>query len=120
MNIKEILDSHKLWLQGDPKGIKANLSRTNLSGVDLSRADLPMANLSGANLFGIIGKEIMTFQFNRHFAYASDGHIKIGCQYMSIKDWMERYEQIGKENNYSEKEILVYGDWIKLVDRRLK
>jgi hypothetical protein len=50
LDTKEILKPHTLWLQGDPKGVRANLSRANLSGADLSGADLSWANLSGANL----------------------------------------------------------------------
>jgi len=52
--LKEILEKHALWLQGDSKGKKADLSMANLSGAylrgaNLRRADLSMANLSGAN-----------------------------------------------------------------------
>jgi len=34
--LKEILEKHALWLQGDSKGKKANLRWANLSGADLS------------------------------------------------------------------------------------
>jgi hypothetical protein len=70
LNTKEVLKLHTLWLQGDPRGVRANLSganlswanlswanlykadlsRADLSGADLSGADLSEANLSGANL----------------------------------------------------------------------
>jgi hypothetical protein len=50
--LAEILASHALWLQGDAKGTRANLSGAALSGANLSRAALSGADLSGANLGG--------------------------------------------------------------------
>ena len=45
--LAEILAAHKLWLNNEEGGVKANLS-----GADLRKADLSEANLSGANLSG--------------------------------------------------------------------
>jgi hypothetical protein len=55
--LSKILENHKLWLEDNFKGERANLSGANLSGANLfganlSRADLFGANLFGANLFG--------------------------------------------------------------------
>ena len=60
--IQEKIDSHKLWLNGNPNGTganlsgaylsEANLSEANLSGAYLSEANLSRANLSGADLSG--------------------------------------------------------------------
>ena len=50
--LKRFLRKHKLWLEDDPKGERANLSGADLSGADLSCADLRCANLSGADLRG--------------------------------------------------------------------
>ena len=57
INLPEVLRLHALWLNGDPTGQRANLSRADLSradlsGANLSRADLYGANLSGADLSG--------------------------------------------------------------------
>jgi len=54
--LKEILRLHKLWIDGDLSGSRANLSGAylycaNLSGANLYRADLSGANLSDANLY---------------------------------------------------------------------
>ena len=38
--LKDILNLHSLWLKGDSKGKRANLSGANLSSADLSSADL--------------------------------------------------------------------------------
>ena len=51
-NLKEILEPHALWLKGDSKGVRADLSGANLSWADLSGANLSGADLSGANLSG--------------------------------------------------------------------
>ena len=38
--LQEALRLHRLWLQDDPEGVRANLSRADLSWVDLRGADL--------------------------------------------------------------------------------
>lgn len=48
--LKEILDLHKKWLNGEPDGVRADLSNANLSNADLSDADLSDANLVQADL----------------------------------------------------------------------
>jgi hypothetical protein len=50
MDLKKILDKHKLWLEGVEGGVRANLSGANLYDANLSGANLSGANLSGANL----------------------------------------------------------------------
>ena len=56
IELKKVLDLHKMWLEDETGGQRAPLSGADLSGADLSRAnlsgaDLSRANLSGANLF---------------------------------------------------------------------
>ena len=50
--LDKFLRKHKLWLENDPKGERANLSGANLIGANLIGADLYGANLSGADLYG--------------------------------------------------------------------
>jgi len=52
MNIDEILKKHKLWLDGDEKGERADLQGANLRGANLRGASLQRADLQGANLRG--------------------------------------------------------------------
>jgi hypothetical protein len=57
INLKEILEQHKLWLQHKEGGKRADLRRADLSradlyGVNLSGAYLSGANLRRANLYG--------------------------------------------------------------------
>ena len=54
-DLKEILEKHKMWLNDEDGGERANLRRAslqqvNLHGVDLSWADLSWADLSWADL----------------------------------------------------------------------
>ena len=50
--MQEILRLHKLWLEGDPSGVRADLRDADLRGADLEGAHLRFANLEGANLEG--------------------------------------------------------------------
>ena len=48
--LNKILSNHKLWLMGEPNGIRADFSGVDLEYANLSGADLGYADLSGANL----------------------------------------------------------------------
>ena len=48
--LNEILKKHKMWLNNEENGERANLSGANLRGANLSGANLRGADLSGANL----------------------------------------------------------------------
>ncbi len=52
INIKDVLQKHKKWLNSEPGGERANLCGANLCGADLCRANLCRADLCGANLCG--------------------------------------------------------------------
>ena len=40
MNLKEILKKHKMWLNGEEGGERADFINANLSGINLSGVDL--------------------------------------------------------------------------------
>ena len=52
MDLKQILELHKKWLNNEDGGKRADLSGADLSGADLRSADLGGADLSGAYLSG--------------------------------------------------------------------
>jgi len=52
MNIQEVLEKHKKWLNGEDGGQRADLRGADLQGADLRRADLRGAYLRGADLWG--------------------------------------------------------------------
>jgi hypothetical protein len=120
-DIQEHLRLHKLWVENDPKGSRANLygadlSGANLSGANLSRADLSRADLYGADLSKTLleDKAVLTFWFNKHTAYYfGNDEITIGCHKHSIAHWVKNFKTIGKSNNYSDIEIEKYGKFIR-------
>lgn len=54
IELKETLRLHKLWLDGSPDGVRADLQGANLRLADLRLANLRVANLPGAILQGTI------------------------------------------------------------------
>ncbi len=52
----------------------------------------------------------------RHtLTYYSD-IIHIGCKKMTVKEWLENFESVGKAEDYSPKEIKEYGEYIALCN----
>jgi len=94
----------------------ANLSGANLYGANLYGANLSGANLSGANLKETLleGKAILSFQFEKHTAYfMGTDEIVIGCHRHTVNQWLETFESVGKSEGYSDKQIAMYGAFIK-------
>ena len=48
--LQEVLRLHKMWLNSECGGVRANLTESDLTRADLRGADLRGANLTGANL----------------------------------------------------------------------
>ena len=90
----------------------ADLSGANLRGANLRRADLRGADLRWADGPFTLGA------FGRHGGIAVGGYITIGCERHTYDEWLERYEEIGKRNNYTTDEIADYGAWIHLAVTR--
>ena len=104
MDLKQILELHKKWLNDEDGGKRANLRRADLSGADLSGANLRRADLSGADLrdadlsgadlrgaglWNTIGNqvEIFTFQTNKYTVVIYQDRIQIGCKNFSQSEW---------------------------------
>ena len=49
--------------------------------------------------------------------YYGNGKIAIGCHVLTFPEWAERYEDIGKDNNYSEAQIKEYKQYIDLITK---
>ena len=81
---------------------KANLENANLSYSNLLYTYLLYADLRNANLTDIKGKKIDTFHYNKHFGSYCDGILKIGCESKTPTEWLEYYQELGKENDYTE------------------
>ena len=104
MDLKQILELHKKWLNNEDGGKRANLSGAdlcsvdlwgaNLRGADLRGADLRGADLSGADLsdadlWNTIGNqvEVLTFQTNKYTVVICQDRIQIGCKNFSQSEW---------------------------------
>jgi len=96
----------------------ANLYGASLFNANLKGANLISANLKGANIYDIKGKDILTFQASKDFAYACDGYIKIGCKTYKVEYWLENYGEIGRAKGYTDQQIKDYGNFIKYVSKR--
>ena len=99
MDLKQILELHKKWLNNEDGGKRADLrdadlsgadlSGANLSGADLRGADLRDADLRGADLCDATGnkKEVLTFQTNKYTVVICQDRIQIGCRNFSQSEW---------------------------------
>jgi len=100
----------------------ADLWETDLWESDLRRADLRGTNLWGANLRESdlrgaghsIKLPIINITGSRHSVHLINDKIKIGCEIYSVEYWLNNYEQIGKDNGYSKKEIKEYKKYIDM------
>ena len=52
VNIKDVLEKHKKWLNNEEGGVRADLRSVDLHGADLTGVDLQNADLRGADLQG--------------------------------------------------------------------
>ena len=67
-----IIEKHKKWLNGEPDGVRADLSGAYLSEANLSEADLSKANLSEADLSKANLSEANLSEADLSGAYLSD------------------------------------------------
>jgi hypothetical protein len=95
---------------------KANLRHANLYKANLHKADLSFANLTNANLSeayltstDLEFTNIISGTLGAHFYFYHEGYLKIGCKGMSLFEWMLSYEDVGKFQGYSKKQIYLYG-----------
>ena len=104
MDLKQILELHKKWLNNEDGGKRANLRGADLLGANLCRADLSGAylrdadlrdadlcdaDLRGAYLWDVTGnkKEIFTFPTNKYTVVVYQDRLQIGCKNFSQSEW---------------------------------
>ena len=60
---------------------------------------------------------IISINGSGHFvSYWGQDRIDIGCNKDSIKKWLDKYVEIGKNNGYSDQQIEEYGKYINLIN----
>ena len=109
MDIKKILDDHKLWREtGGEKGARANLYGANLYGAYLYGANLEGANLYGANLRGARGiLQWQSPQGEKRICYSVKAEDcvmhKLGCFWGNTEDAVAAIrKKYGKGSLYEE------------------
>jgi hypothetical protein len=80
----------------------------------LRQADLRRTDLSGAK------QRVIRIQGSRHEINAIDGNVRVGCIQHSISEWLEQFEEIGKEQKYSEAQIAEYGAHLRHIAELLR
>ena len=104
--LKEITTKHRLWLNDEAGGERADLSRANLSGADLYGANLYGADLYGANLDRARGKVLTIGPLDSRngitYAYWHKEEkaifIKCGCFEGSFESWEEQCRCVHKDS----------------------
>ena len=74
--LEVFLRKHKLWLEGDDEGERANLEGANLYRANLKGANLKGANLEGANLYRANLKGANLYGANLEGAYLKGAYLE--------------------------------------------
>ena len=107
--IKEILEMHQKWLDGNggQRLVWCKLSeneRTNLRGADLRNANLEGANLEGANLRGVKGLYISCPEVGAFIAFKQLYNNKVAK--LEIPEHAKRSSATGRKCRASEAKVL--------------
>ena len=104
--LAEILEKHKLWLNGKDSGKYADLSGADLSSADLRGANLSGVNFSGADLSGANlsgAKELLSAVnfMETNFERTAEGYLAyktFGGQYQAPLGWKIEKGAVISEN----------------------
>jgi hypothetical protein len=89
-----------------------SLRGADLRYADLQGADLRYADLQGADLHQC-KQYVAVIPGSRHSIVVIDDDIRIGCQRMTLAEWLERFEAVGREAGYTEQQIAEYAIYLK-------
>ena len=96
--------------------IGADLRYADLRYADLRYADITGAILAGANLYcadlRCANLKHLKKEGSRDYFIALENQIQIGCHISSFDWWLSNYAECGKENAYTEEEIIEYKNYI--------
>ena len=101
MEIRDILEKHKKWLNNKPGGERANLGGANLRGADLGGANLRDADLRDADLSDADGLLSAIDYLTEHFERTDEGFIAyktIGEEYDPPEKWVIQSGSVITEN----------------------
>ena len=107
--LDEILRLHKLWLEDNKEGVRADLRSADLSRADLSLAYLSRVDLSKRYIqISCIGsrKGMTTYCFD-------DDKIWCGCYTGTLAEFEKRVKEKHKDNKQYAKEYLGFIEYLK-------
>jgi hypothetical protein len=115
-SIKDALEKNRASLDG------ASLYRASLNGASLDGASLDRASLYGASLENTKGVKypLISISGSRNLFCYYNGYIKIGCNFLLVKDWIKEHEngdQLAKKFGYTDEEIQEYYGYIKMCEQ---
>jgi hypothetical protein len=102
----------------------ADLRDADLQGADLRWADLRGANLRDADLQGAdlrgaylaqCKQYVAVIRGSRNSIVVIDDDICIGCQRMTLAEWLEQFEAVGRAAGYTQQQIAEYGIYLKAI-----
>ena len=100
----------------------ASLNGANLYGANLYGASLDGASLNGASLIGanLIGAFVFICGSRHNLQYnKSIGELRIGCHAYHLEYWLIMFDVIGREEEYSDKQIAEYHNYMKMLKNYL-
>jgi hypothetical protein len=92
----------------------ANLRDADMRGANLQGANMRDADMRGANLLQC-KQYVAVIRASQHSIVVIDDDISIGCQRMTLAEWLERFEAVGREAGYAEPRIAEYGIYLRAI-----
>jgi hypothetical protein len=99
----------------------ANFSRSELNNISFDGSNLTKINIFKTNFSRIFlnnAKGLITAQLGKNLAVfqPSTRRLNIGCHSHNLDFWFENYKIIGEENEYTNKDIEIYHEFMKFCD----
>ena len=117
----QVYDQARVYGQAEVYGVAIVLGRARIYGTAIV---LGQVRVSGqVSIHGGIWSEVpLMIKGTRHtLCVCSPTEIAIGCEVHSVEHWLERYEEIGKANGYTDEDIAEYrylidvaAEWMKV------
>ena len=107
VNLEKLYLSNNKLTRIDGMETLVNLETLDLSWNKLTRIE-GLENLVNLRALDLSGNKLVIIGSRDEFYRINANRIKIGCMLESIEFWKQNYEEIGREQGYSETEIEEY------------
>ena len=95
--IATVLAAHRLWLGGDSKGVRADLTGANLTRANLTRAKIAEGTIASFVFMTGLRWPVLVF-----FLVRSSAILQIGCERHATEEWAGfTDERIASMGNYA-------------------